>query len=271
MAYNKQMKHLLVVVSLLFLSTISAQAIAFPVYNASHIADNADLLTPQQESRLRSQLESFETNTSYALALATVKSLQGLSEKTYAQELLERWQEAGRVDLLLLVAPVERKVRLQADSNIRALLSHQDFQAVIDNDILPAFKRGDYAGGIMNGMRMCMRKIRMAQAVAPLDEEIRGVFADALKTLLKVVLTALILIVIVFRFLPTESYFIKSATAAAVFGVVVFFFFGELKSAMSVFAVIFLVMFFGTNYYFNDTYFGGGGGGGDSGGASGDW
>src|SRR5262249_23618538 len=55
--------------------------------------------------------------------------------------------------VLLIVAPNERKVRIEVGTGLEGTLTDALSRIVIENSILPRFKEGDFAGGIKNGVR----------------------------------------------------------------------------------------------------------------------
>lgn len=132
----------------------AAQALDFPALSG-RVVDNAELLSSQQESRLSAQLESHESATSNQVVVVTLPSLQGTSIDDFGYQLGRHWGigQAGRDNgVLLIVAPNERKVRIEVGYGLEGDLPDAIARAIIDNDILPAFRRNDYPGGIEAGV-----------------------------------------------------------------------------------------------------------------------
>ena len=88
--------------------------------------------------------------------VATVKSLQGTSIEDFANQLFRHWQ-LGQKDknngVLFLVAPNERKVRIEVGYGLEGHLTDAASRLVIENIVLPHFRTGDFAGGVTSGTR----------------------------------------------------------------------------------------------------------------------
>jgi uncharacterized protein len=134
-----------------------AQA-ADPVFPAltGRIVDEAGLLTPEDEAELTATLQSLEGTSSDQLAIVTLKSLQGFPIEDFGYKLGRHWGigQAGKDNgVLLIVAPNERKVRIEVGKRLEPLLTDAMSRIIIENAILPGFRRGDFAGGIRAGVR----------------------------------------------------------------------------------------------------------------------
>jgi uncharacterized protein len=62
--------------------------------------------------------------------------------------------------LQLLVAPNERKVRIEVGTGIEAAFSDLYCQEVLDKAILPRFREGDMEGGIIAGTEELIERMR---------------------------------------------------------------------------------------------------------------
>jgi uncharacterized protein len=138
------------------LLALAAPALAqnFPANNGSPVVDQANLLSPEQEFDLKSKSEALYAQTGRAFVVATVNSLDGLTVEDYGGRLLRAWKvgDEKRDDgVILLVAPNERKVRIETGYGAEGFLPDILAGRIIRNDILPRFREGDMAGGIMAG------------------------------------------------------------------------------------------------------------------------
>jgi uncharacterized protein len=87
--------------------------------------------------------------------VATVKSLQGTSVEDYANRLFRHWQlgQQGKNNgVLMLVAPTERKVRVEVGYGLEGNLPDAVTKLIIENAVLPRFRANDFAGGITRGV-----------------------------------------------------------------------------------------------------------------------
>ena len=101
------------------------------------------------------KLKALEDKSGIQLVVATVKSLEGNDIAPYANALFREWKlgEAGKNNgVLLLVAPNERKVRIEVGYGLEGRLTDAVTKIIIINFIAPSFKVGDYAGGIARGV-----------------------------------------------------------------------------------------------------------------------
>ncbi|HLD29465.1 MAG TPA: TPM domain-containing protein, partial [bacterium] len=81
-----------------------------------YVNDFAELLGPESSGIIHNLSLELEQKSGAQFALATVKSLEGEAIENYAWNLFEKWGigEKGKdTGVLLLVAPAERKVRIE--------------------------------------------------------------------------------------------------------------------------------------------------------------
>jgi uncharacterized protein len=125
-----------------------------PIPLTGRIVDNADLLTPAAEETLAGKLERLEQSRGPKVVVVTVASLQGRSIEDFGMALGNGWGigDAVRNDgVLLVVAPVEHKVRIEVGRGLERVLTNQDCAQIIDQDILPSFRKGQMQAGIEAG------------------------------------------------------------------------------------------------------------------------
>ncbi|MFE1597327.1 TPM domain-containing protein [Methylobacterium sp. ID0610] len=142
----------------LALAVLAAAALAaelsFPALTG-RVVDAAGLLTDQQRGALDAKLKAHEDKTSDQVVVATVRSLQGTSIEDYANRLFRAWklgQAKANNGVLLLVAPGERKVRIEVGYGLEGALTDALSKVLIAGTIAPRFKAGDFAGGIDAGV-----------------------------------------------------------------------------------------------------------------------
>ncbi|MEM6987405.1 MAG: TPM domain-containing protein, partial [Pseudomonadota bacterium] len=88
------------------------------------------------------------------IAVATVSRLDGVSIDQYTLALAQRWRlgDSGRDDgVLILVAPGERKVRIEVGFGLESALTDTDAQTLIATHFVPPFRAGDLDGGVRDG------------------------------------------------------------------------------------------------------------------------
>jgi uncharacterized protein len=86
----------------------------------------------------------------------TARSLQGYEIEDFGYQLGRAWQigQKGKDNgVVLIVAPNERKVRIEVGRGLEPQLTDAMSRLIIENAILPAFRRGDFTAGIKAGVR----------------------------------------------------------------------------------------------------------------------
>src|SRR5260370_40538125 len=94
------------------------------------------------------------------VVVVTLKSLQGLSIEDFGYQLGRHWgigQKDENTGALLIVAPNEHKVRIEVGYGLEGTLTDALSRAIIERDIVPAFKRGDLNGGVLAGTAAILR------------------------------------------------------------------------------------------------------------------
>jgi uncharacterized protein len=153
--------HTLRKIKVLLFALLTAFAVVAPAAAETYptltgrVVDAADILDQPTRSAIANLLTTLEQKTTDQFVVATVTSLQGQSIEVYANRLANRWA-LGRQErnngVLLLVAPAERKVRIEVGYGLQTTLTNQIAQEIIDQTIVPRFRAGDMAGGVADGV-----------------------------------------------------------------------------------------------------------------------
>lgn len=149
----------------------SAQAaeLRFPSLSG-RVVDNAGLLSPVTEQRLTGWLAELERTKGTQVVVVTVPNLQGVPIEDFGYQLGRAWGigEAGRnTGAILLVAPTERAVRVEVGYGLEGTLTDALSRAIIEQDILPAFRNGEFERGILAGTAGILRVLGFEPADAP--------------------------------------------------------------------------------------------------------
>lgn len=152
-------RHLLLAVAALLLLAVGAVgARAQPKFPAltGRIVDTANLLPADVRARLATELAELEGKSTDQLVVVTVPSLQGYAIEDYGYQLGRHWGigQAGKDNgVLLIVAPNERKVRIEVGRGLEPVVTDLMSKIIIENAILPEFRRGNFSVGIRAGVR----------------------------------------------------------------------------------------------------------------------
>lgn len=136
------------------LLTLACAALTFPPLSG-RIVDQAGIIPAATELEIEPKLRELEDKSGIQLVVATVKSLEGGDIETYANQLFRTWklgEAKNNNGVLLLVAPNERKVRIEVGYGLEGTLTDALSSVIISNAITPRFKSGDFGGGIMRGV-----------------------------------------------------------------------------------------------------------------------
>jgi uncharacterized protein len=131
-----------------------AVALTFPPLTG-RIVDQANIIPQQTRDALEPKLAELEQKSGIQLVVATVSSLEGQEIEPYANQLFRFWklgEKARNNGVLLLVAPKERRVRIEVGYGLEGTLTDALSAVIIANAITPRFKTGDYGGGIARGV-----------------------------------------------------------------------------------------------------------------------
>lgn len=159
---------LLLAVSALFASPLAAQS--FPALSG-RVVDQANILPADVEAQLTAQLEALEAQSTRLLVVATVNSLEGYEIEDYGYRLGREWgigQEGEDNGAILLVAPNERRVRIEVGYGLEGYLTDALSSLIIQNAILPRFREGDMPGGVVAGTQAIVSQLQL-----PPDEAAR--------------------------------------------------------------------------------------------------
>lgn len=111
-------------------------------------------LTADQIQSLEGKLRTFEDSTSNQIAVVIIKSIGEYDINDYAYQLGRKWGIGGKEKnngVLLLIAIGDRKLSIQTGYGLEGALPDMYTKRIIENDIKPFFKDGDYFGGINAG------------------------------------------------------------------------------------------------------------------------
>lgn len=140
----------------LLLGACALLAQAAPEFPAlsGRVVDQANLLDAGSRAQLTQMLAAHEQASGEQVVVVTLASLQGNAIEDYGYQLGRHWgigQKGKDNGALLIVARDERKVRIEVGYGLEDRLTDAQASIIINGVILPAFRKGDFAGGIRNG------------------------------------------------------------------------------------------------------------------------
>jgi uncharacterized protein len=140
------------------------------------VVDEAHLLSPEQAAALDARLAALEQQSQRQMVIATIPSLEGYDIEDYGYRLGRAWGigDKQRNDgLLLIVAPNDRQVSIEVGYGLEGIVSDAVASEIRRNEIVPHFKAGDYAGGIIAATDKLVTQLQLP------EDEARKVAANA--------------------------------------------------------------------------------------------
>src|SRR4051794_836180 len=136
---------LLALVTLLWVTTAHA-AFTPPPING-HVMDTAGVLTPEQVLQLDAKLDRARQTTGFALVVFVAKSLEGESIDDVAYTTFNTWKVGsakGDDGVLLVLAPQERKIRIETGKGVGGGLTDIGSSHIIRDTIAPLMRQAQY-------------------------------------------------------------------------------------------------------------------------------
>lgn len=159
-------------------SLASASAQDFPRLTG-RVVDQAGILPPDVEADLDRKLAELEARTTDQVVVATVSSLEGRDIADYGYRLGRAWgigqsertqtveDRTGRDNgVILLIAPNERKVRIEVGYGLEPVLTDALSSVIIQSAILPKFRDGDLPGGVTAGVDAIVEQLSIDRGLA---------------------------------------------------------------------------------------------------------
>ena len=137
--------------ALLFCSVARSQDVLPVPPLASRVIDQTATLTPAQTEALVAKLAAIEATRGAQVVVLIVAATQPEDIASYAQRVADAWKIGRRQvgdGLLIVVAKDERKVRIEVAKTLEGAVPDVLAGRIIREQISPAFKAGDYAGGL---------------------------------------------------------------------------------------------------------------------------
>lgn len=159
------MRLLRTLLALLLLLPMAAQAQPnFPKRDREPVVDAANLLNDTQKAEITKLAEDINKATTRQFVVATIPDLQGYPIEDYGYQLGRAWgigQKDANNGILLIVAPKERKVRIEVGYGLEPIMTDAMSSSIIQETILPRFKAGDMPGGIVAGAQAIGEQMKL--------------------------------------------------------------------------------------------------------------
>lgn len=154
----------LLLAALALLAPLAARAEpSFPKLTG-RVVDGANIIPADEKARLEQKLAALEQQSGRQVVVATLADLQGYDIADYGYQLGRNWgigEKDKNTGAILIVAPKERKVRIEVGYGLEGILTDGMSSLIIQQQIVPKFKAGDMAGGIEAGTDAIIQQLTL--------------------------------------------------------------------------------------------------------------
>jgi uncharacterized protein len=122
---------------------------------SGRIVDEAGMIPADVRQRIEQKLAAFEQKTGNQIAVLTIASLEGDPIEDFSVRVAETWklgQQGKDNGVIFLVARDERQMRIEVGYGLEPELTDAESGRILDNTVRPAFRNGDFGGGIEQGV-----------------------------------------------------------------------------------------------------------------------
>jgi uncharacterized protein len=129
-----------------------------------YVTDRAGVLGSGQAEALNARLEQFERDTSDQILVWVDRKLpEGFTLEDFTVRAAQKWGAGHKKEdngAVLFVFTEDRKVRIEVGYGLEGALPDITAKQIIDGEIVPPFRSGDYAGGVAAGAAAMMAAVK---------------------------------------------------------------------------------------------------------------
>ena len=153
------------------------------------VNDKARILDQDQQQELERILTDYSNATSTQIVIYTDSTLYGFEKSQLAFAIIDKWgigQKEKDNGLLILLVPKEKsennkgEVFIATGRGLEGAIPDASAKRIIEEDMIPYFKSGDYFNGLLNGVNKCMelsgKDFPKQEAAAPTNMKWRSLF-----------------------------------------------------------------------------------------------
>ncbi|MCP2728524.1 TPM domain-containing protein [Limnofasciculus baicalensis] len=125
--------------------------------NGGWVTDMADLLTPETETQINQMISEVEAKNGTEIAIVTLPDIApSATVKEFTTALFNYWH-IGKADrnngVLFLISQGNRRVEIETGSGLTTILPDDRVSKIIQEEIVPSLKQGDYNSGTLSGTK----------------------------------------------------------------------------------------------------------------------
>jgi uncharacterized protein len=148
------------ILALLLCWACSALALVAVPPLTGRVVDQTGTLSGNDIASLTQTLTDLETRKGSQVAVLIVPTTDGEAIEQYSLRVAEAWK-IGRKKIddgaLLVIAKNDRRLRIEVGYGLEGALTDVTTKRIIDEDITPKFKAGDFGGGVAAGVDKMVR------------------------------------------------------------------------------------------------------------------
>jgi uncharacterized protein len=140
------------------------------------VNDFTKTLTAEQVQALEQKLDTYDDSTSNQIAVVFVNTVSDYDINDYALQLGRQWGVGGKTHnngVVMLIAMADHKISIQVGYGLEGAIPDVTAKSIIDNDLTPNFKSGDYYRGVDNATDDLI-KAAAGEYKAPADYHKKG-------------------------------------------------------------------------------------------------
>src|SRR5882757_735352 len=167
---------------LLCWASVALAMVAVPPL-VGRVVDQTGTLSSGDVASLNQTIRNFEARKGSQIAVLIVPTTDGEAIEQFSLRVAEAWK-IGRKKIddgaVLVIAKNDRHLRIEVGYGLEGALTDVTSKRIIDEDITPKFKNGDFAGGVSAGVSRIVRVIDGEQLPAPEPPhwQSRGLLSD---------------------------------------------------------------------------------------------
>lgn len=137
---------------------------------SARVIDQTGTLGDEERAALEAKLAAFEAQSGPQIVVLMVQSTQPEDIAAYAQRVADHWKIGRREvgdGLLIVVAKADRRVRIEVAKALEGAVPDLAARQIIERQIGPRFREGDFAGGVDGAIDALIARIRGENLPAP--------------------------------------------------------------------------------------------------------
>jgi len=147
---------------IILLAPLSLAALDVPALQG-YVNDYGDMISPEAEAKIESDLKAFEQSDSTQVVILTVTSLEGDALEDYTIRVAEKWkigQAKKDNGIIFFAAKNDRVMRIEVGRGLEGVLTDLLSGRILDNIVRPMFRSGDFDGGFTDGTAAIVKACR---------------------------------------------------------------------------------------------------------------